>query len=535
MRRSVRYGSPRGVYCNIGLCNECLVTVNGMPNKRACVTRATPDCRIQTQDGAGVYPADIESEPPSSVERKQVQVAVVGGGPAGLSAAVAASRAGASVLVIDENRQAGGQIYRRPPPEFQIVDEAALGDDFADGESLLREFQAQSQRIETWQDSVVWSVFDSTTLAVSRDGNLALVGAEKIIVATGAYDRPVPFPGWTLPGVMTAGGAQAMLKSQRVIPGRRILLAGTGPLLLVVAAQMLEAGAEIAAVVEAGDQSGIWRRGLTLLRQMKLVRKGLDYRRRLSRAGVPLLERHVITEILGDDSVESAVVSEVDDQWHPIAGRSQSFDVDVVCVGYGFVPQVWLLGMLGCELQYDPMVGGWIPSRDDQMQTSREGIFAAGDGAGVAGVMAAASEGALAGLHSSVQLGLISSNEAGRQAERPRAQLNNLRGFRHVLDEISLIRPGLYAQIREDTIVCRCEDVTAGKIREAAYSGALRANDIKKRTRLGMGYCQGAICNPALAAMLSREFDVPIEQIGPMTARPPGRPVPMSLLLHDVE
>lgn len=533
VRRAEQRKDPRGLYCCMGTCHGCLVTVDGRPNIRACITPAAAGQQITLQQGYGRLDPAAPEPPPGRLVHQQVPLVIVGGGPAGLSAAIAAARVGTRVLVIDENLQAGGQIYRQPPAAFEVKDPAGLGTDYADGQALLARVREFSDAVEIWSDALVWSVFESNQLAVARENELILLDARAIIVATGAYERPVPVPGWTLPGVMTAGGAQLLLKSQRVRPGSRVLMAGTGPLPLVVANQMLDAGMEVVAFAESATMLGAWRFLPDLMRQPGLIRQGLGYIYRLKRAGVKMLRAHALRTIQGEGQVTSAVVGPVDSRGRPVPGSEKTFEVDTVCIGYGLIPSVWLTGMLGCRHVYNPLVGGWVPYFDETMQTDRLGIFVAGDGAGVAGVLAAKMQGTIAGLHAAAHAGSISRDQAVQAALPELRRLESMDRFRHAMDRIYQVYPDLYANVTDDTIVCRCEGITAGEIRSAVRAGTMNLNDIKKRTRSGMGYCQGTNCQPAIAAMLAREFGADPAEIKMVTTRPPARPIPLSLLTGD--
>ena len=515
----------------MGSCHGCLVTVNGQPNVRACVTLVEPGQKIELQDGPGRVDMNSPGPAPGRLVREEIPLVVIGGGPAGLSAAISAARAGIPVLVIDENLQAGGQIYRQLPETYHVNDPAFLGVDYAYGQTLLQQVERLSDRITVWNDALIWSVFDSRQLAIAKGNDLMLVQAEAIVVATGAFERPVPIPGWTLPGVMTAGGAQVLLKSQRVLPGQRVLLAGSGPLQLVVANQMLNAGMDVIAVADSASTFNAWRYLPDLVRRPDLIKQGLDYLYRLKRGGVQMLRSHVLQAIEGDKQAQRAVLGKVDSAGRPVGGDKKTFDVDTVCIGYGLIPSIWLTSMLGCTHAYNPLVGGWIPAYNENMQTDQPGVFVAGDGAGIAGVLVAKREGRIAGLYAASHTGMISAEQAKQKARSDRKPLVSLGKFRRALDHMYRIPPDLYANISDDTIVCRCEGVTAGEIRKAVREGTTALNDIKKRTRSGMGYCQGTNCTPTIAAILAREFGVKPETIKMMTTRPPARPIPLSLLM----
>jgi NADPH-dependent 2,4-dienoyl-CoA reductase/sulfur reductase-like enzyme len=298
---------------------------------------------------------------------------------------------------------------------------------------------------------------------------------------------------------------------------------------------MLDAGIEVVAVVEATRLSDSWRYLPDLCRQPKLMLQGLKYMYRLRHAGVPLLQRSVLKEIKGDTQVESVVVEKVDSRGNTVPGQIKTFAADTVSMGYGLIPRIRISQMLGCKHIYNPLIGGWIPHFDENMQTSRPGIFVAGDGAGVAGAMTAKKQGALAGLFTAVGSGIVSNPQAEQSVASIRNQLTSIGRFRRAMDRIYPVNPALYSHVTDDTIVCRCEGVTAGAIRKVIHDGTPDLNDIKKRTRAGMGYCQGANCMPVIAAILTHEFNVRPEEISMMTNRPPAGPLPLHLLMVDPE
>jgi thioredoxin reductase/bacterioferritin-associated ferredoxin len=458
---------------------------------------------------------------------RRFEIIVVGAGPAGLSAAISAAEAGAKVLVIDENPNLGGQIYRQVPEPFRIDPENLSGDQF-EGQKMIE--RARSLPIEFLSDTVVWGIFDGRQLSVVTAGKKgAELWAEKLILAPGAYERPVPFPGWTLPGVMTAGGVQNLLKLQWVVPGKRFLLVGTGPLQLVVASQLIRSGAHIVGIADAASLHGAWRCLHRLWGEWHILRQGAGYLWDIFKKGVPFLRSHAILRAEGNGQVERAVTCDIDENWHPIPGTERAWDVDTICVGYGFISSVELAALAGCRIRYEAKWGTWIPEHDDHMRTSVPGVYVAGDGAGLGGSIVAAHEGCIAGFNAAMELGYLSDRRT-HPASSSYRRLQSLRKFRAVLDSIGEFRTGLYDVIQDDTIICRCEEVHYSEIKKAISAGAEHVNQIKGWTRTGMGLCQGRFCEVNMAHFVALATGKPREKY---TVRPPCIPVPTEALAYD--
>jgi len=461
---------------------------------------------------------------------KEIELLILGAGPAGMAAAIEAVKAGARVTMADENVRPGGQIYRQLPAGFRVVDADALGHDYERGKELLEEFASVASHVESLDEALVWGIAPENELDFLRQGESRSVRYRHLIIAVGAYDRPVPFPGWTLPGVLTAGGAQRLIKTQRVLPGERILLAGTGPLQLAIANQIVEAGGTVEAIVEAGNIDAWMSLARGAWGQWTLIADAWRYWSGIRKAGIPLWREHLLVEVRGDGRVEEAVVARVDQEWRPVPGTARTLPVDTVCVGYGFVPSVELTRLARCEHRYDPLLGGWLPVRGEDMETTVSNVFVAGDCGGVAGSFVAIEEGRIAGLAAARSLGCVSADEARRRMAPSRDRLTGFLRLRQALDEISRPRPGLYELAKDDTIICRCEEITLGDIKAALTEDIRDLNELKRMTRCGMGNCQGRLCGPALQEIVARAKDVAPAEITPLAPRPPIRPVPITAL-----
>lgn len=456
---------------------------------------------------------------------------IVGGGPAGIAAAIEAGRAGVSCTLIDEAPRLGGQIYRQLPREFNLRDPRALGKDFTRWLRLREAFAEVADRVEVLSGASVLGVWGHREILYASEKASDRVIAERLILATGAYDRPVPFPGWTLPGVMTAGGTQVLVKTMRVRPGQRAIVSGTGPLLLVVANQLHKVGVKVVAVLEAGRVSWSPRAIPKIWGQWGLLKDAWNYWRGLRLAGIPLLFNHTIFEAHGQDKVTGASFGPVDPQdWRPLMDKARRTDVDLVAVGFGLVPNTELTELAGCRHRYVHEVGGWVPERDAFMETTVPGVFAVGDGAGVAGVLVAVEEGRLAGITAAEQLRALMADEAGRRRAGPLRRLRSLARVRQVLDEVSRIRPGLCELATPDTLLCRCEEVELSDVEVALQEGARDLQAVKLLTRLGMGPCQGRNCAPSAGMFLCRATGCSTEAVGRINPRPPVKPVSLGAL-----
>jgi thioredoxin reductase len=349
-----------------------------------------------------------------------------------------------------------------------------------------------------------------------------------VLIAPGAHDRPVAFPGWTLPGVITAGGAQTLVKTQRVLPGSRIVFAGSGPLALAFPAQLAALGAPVSLVLEAGPAPGL-RDAARLLAAARgnghLLRDAAAYRSALLRRRIPLRYRRIVVRAEGEVRVQRVVHAAADADWRPLPGTEETVDADVLCVGYGFFPSVELLRLAGCDVAHEEDLGGPVVARDEWLRTTVPGILAAGDGAGVRGSFVAVDEGRLAAIGAALDLGALAAADATRRAAPIRARLRRKERFRRALRPLHRVGRGVYELADPDTVVCRCEEVSAGTVATAVAATA-DLTVVKALTRVGMGLCQGRSCLRQVAAAIERAHGA-TASFPVATPRAPVRPVPI--------
>jgi len=339
---------------------------------------------------------------------KETEIAVVGAGPAGLTAACEAAQVGSKVIVFDENNQAGGQLVKQIHKFFGSKEHLAGTRGIDIGEELKR--KALSLGVDIRLGTAVWGYFDDQ-LAVVNNNKADLVKAQKIIIATGASENILSFPGWTLPGVMGAGGAQTLMNLHRVLPGKKVLMIGAGNVGLIVSYQMLQAGAEVVAVVEAAQNIGGYK-----VHADKILRNG-----------IPILTSHTVKEALGRDRVEKAVIAQVNNDLSIIPGTERELDVDTICLAVGLTPLTELMWLIGCKMKYQADLGGFIPVHNQNMETSVKGIYIAGDAAGIEEASIAMEEGKIAGIAVAESLGYIHPDKAMIVKDRAEKSLLQLR------------------------------------------------------------------------------------------------------------
>ena len=452
--------------------------------------------------------------------RATYELAVVGAGPAGLAAAACAAGLGVDTVLLDEQPAPGGQIYRAIT-ETRLREQAVLGADYWRGADVVAAFRASGAQYVP--GATVWSVSRDHEIGVSVDSAARLFQAQRVILATGALERPFPIPGWTLPGVMTAGAAQILLKSSNMLAEGRVVLAGTGPLLWLVAAQYLRAGAAISALLDTTPR-GNWRAALPHLPAFlasAYLRSGLPLLREV-RASVPVIRDVRSLRMLGEDRVREVA-------YRIGEAPERRMAADVVLLHQGVVPNLNLANSIGCrqewretQLCFTPVVDAWGAS-------SVDGIAIAGDGAGIGGAQIAASRGRLAALDAAFRLGRIDATRREAEAEPCRRALRRAGRGRSFLD--LLYRPRQAHRVPEgDTLVCRCEEVTARQILETVELGCSGPNQMKSFLRCGMGPCQGRLCGLTVTELIATARGVPPGEVGYYRLRPPIKPITLQEL-----
>lgn len=450
------------------------------------------------------------------------RLVVVGGGPAGLSAAAEAHALGVDVRVVDEGTTIGGQYFR----------------------ARQASRQSGSPRWFTEAAATATVLSETTVVDAPSDGVLTTWHGQRriehlaydwLVLATGAYDRPVALPGWTLPGVMTAGGAHTFGKLHGVTPGRRLLVAGSGPFILSVADVLSGLGSSVITLEATPFRTQL--KGLRVLaRDPELLRQAAGYMARLTRRGARPRYGWTVVEILGATRVEAAIIQRIDDDWRPIPGTAETVPVDGVCLGFGFVPRLDLAQLLELEIAYVSETSDYHVAVDEAMVTSDSRVLAAGEVTGVAGVRAAHIEGRLAGLTVARAAGILDVPDYRRRCTTLETQLRGLHRAAEWLRVAYRPRPALWRFATRSTVLCRCEDVTIEDAHRATQTTARDPFSIKAATRIGMGLCQGRTCSPYLIEWLRALHAYEPPSSGrPWRVRPPLTPVPLRDLVDAAD
>jgi NADPH-dependent 2,4-dienoyl-CoA reductase/sulfur reductase-like enzyme len=523
--RETSSGSERGLFCGMGVCQECLMVVDGVPNRRACMLKVTRPLSVTRQTPATV-PAEGCHQAPASVDDYRVerpQILVIGGGAGGLASALAARRVGADVVVLDERGLAGGQYYKQAAVG---VAAGALDAQQAAGQRLI-EAVARAGAVVV-PECEVWGAFPAADAAADihavDPGGARRFQPARLVVATGAYERALPVPGWTAPGVMTTGAAQTLWRSYRTLPGRRVLIAGNGPLNLQVACEFARAGATVVAVAETARTprvSALRTLAAMAVANPGLMWAGLAYRASLIRHRIPLLYGHVVTRIERQRGGLAVTLGR-------LAGRAvedvRRLQTDVVCLGYGFLPANEILRVLGAAHDYDAVRGQLVTRRQADGETTVAGVYGVGDCCGLGGAKTAVEEGTLAGLAAARSLGLTGLQVAKLESAA-RRRLARSRRFEHALWTLFEAARFDHELGDAETLVCRCEEVSLGRLEAALADGQPSIGELKLRTRAGMGRCQGRYCAPVMAGLLAARHGRPLDEMAFFAPRAPVKPV----------
>lgn len=450
-------------------------------------------------------------------------IVIIGAGPAGMSAAIEAGRSGARILLLDENASVGGQIYR----SITRISEKThhfLGKDYWAGRKIADAFA--NAHIDYAASATVWSLepyshqdsLSTSIIGVSLQGAARMINAKKVILATGAIERPMPVSGWTLPGVLTVGAGQIALKSAGIAPEGRLVLAGSGPLLYLFAAQLLDAGVTITAILDTTPRGNL-KSALPYIGGFfasPYLAKGLSLLLKVRR-NIPVISHVSHLRIEGESKAEHV---------HFTHGKKQeTFDIDCVLLHHGVIPNINLTSAAGCELEWNENQHCFQPKLDAFARTTQAGVLIAGDGAGIGGAQASSVAGRLAAITALEDLELIKPEQAKAKRGFSQKQLKKYLRGRKFLDLFYKPAKAFRVPADNDTIVCRCEEVSAGKLRDIIAMDIAGPNQLKTFVRCGMGPCQGRLCGQTISEMIADARDVGLGEVGTYRLRAPVKPV----------
>jgi NADPH-dependent 2,4-dienoyl-CoA reductase/sulfur reductase-like enzyme len=455
------------------------------------------------------------------------ELLIVGAGPAGMAAACEAASHGVRVAVLDSQDSPGGQVYRNVD---RVTDrqERILGKDFVKGRSLVERFKQTGGSY--FSQASVWFLDEKRRVGVLIGDKSYFVSADKLVLATGAQERPMPIKGWQLPGVMTAGAGQILLKSAGMVPQGRLVLAGTGPLLLLLACQYLQAGVKIDALVDTTPQGAMSRSLGKLFKALPAADylfKALSMMLTIRRAGIPVYHGVEGLSAVGEEKLEAVKFDTGKAGFKKLTDHE--LQAETLLLHQGVIPNIRLPLAAGCDIEWEERQQNWIVATDEWGRSSDTDIYVVGDGSRISGAEASALQGRLAGMHASCQLGKINAGELealSGPVVKSRKRHLSIRPFLE-----SCYTPSTSYLVPEDTtLVCRCEEITAGEIRQAVRLGCTGPNQVKSFTRCGMGPCQGGQCSSTVSLIISQQLDKPMTEVGCFRVRPPLSPITLGQL-----
>ena len=516
--------SKRGVFCGMGVCHECLVEVNGENNVRACVRKLEKDSVIFKQKKIEITDF-MNNKIPAEVKHEEYcpDLVVLGGGIGGLSAASYASKCGVDTILIDDREKLGGQFCKQP-----LTNESSkLDDQVILGKKLIS--QVDENEVKIFKNTSVFAIFKNKEILAIKENSLITFKPKKIIFATGAYEKGYPVKGWTLPGVMTTGAMQNLLKVYNVLAGKKILMCGNGPFVLHVARELKKAGAKIVAITERSKKPSIRNYKIfynMLSNSMKLFFKGIRYSLFLKFNRIPLFHEYIISKIEEKNNGLVGVIKKLD------GSRSKSFEVDCICLGYGFNSSNNILRYLNCEHVYNYESNSLVTLRKNDFQTTVKDIYAIGDCVKINGAQVAEIEGHLCGYNVADSLGYKIIPEYVEDKKDLEIKLKKLEKFQANLWKLYNSNSENSIPLEKDVEICRCEGVKYSSLASILENGYTSISELKLKSRIGMGPCQGRYCGQIVLDILKNNFGINIKETDFVAPRVPFMPINIENILN---
>lgn len=461
---------------------------------------------------------------------RKYNVVIVGSGFSGIVAAGILAEQGLDVLLLDENLHVGGQLLRKVPPHLGEY-ASNYRPDYVKRIGFRFVENVKNKKITIMNRTTLLGVYPDKRILLEIDGkDTQSVSGEVILFATGARERYLPFKGWTLPGVYSAGMVQVLMKSSGILPAKRIMVGGSGLFLYSVAYEILKNKGKVPALLEQSGMMDKIKMVPALLHHPSKLTEGARYMSKIMLSGVPVKFRRKIVEARGNGAVEEVVTGKCDASGKLITGTEKIYKTDAVAVGYGFVPNIEGPQMAGCDIEYSQSKGGWIVRVDDALETSVENILAAGEITGVGGALKSIDEGEIAALTILKKLDKIQETEYNQRWGKLSRKRKHHMDFVYYFNHLYRVPAGALEDIPGDTVICRCEDVTMEQLRQGVSQGFTTPKGLKNSVRAGMGNCQGRTCGPVIYDTLLSLTDHSPGSIGPFTVRPPLKPVSIDAL-----
>ncbi len=469
-------------------------------------------------------------------------VIIVGSGFAGLSAARVLAGQGLDILVIDESVRPGGQLLRKTrlnPSHFPNLEPDRMK---SKGFDLVRTIN-KTPGIDWLFQAQVLGIFKNRRLLVHTQNmktskengseKILEIQAEHLILATGARERYLPFKGWTLPGVMSLGSAQILMKSYGVLPARNTLIAGTSPLMMVLASEILGNKGEVTALMDENSMIKKLEFLPLIQHHWPKLMEGAFYTARMVLNRVPMLQRYRVIEARGKNGFESAIMAKITSEGEVISGTKTEFTAKALTIGYGFVPNIELPVQAGCDLEYHKNKGGWVVKVDETLESSSRSVYAVGEITGIAGGKKSFIQGKLAAMSILKKMGRINARNRKKEVQTLISLNHQQAEYASFLNHLCQVPVSAYAAIPDETMICRCEEITMGTIKKNIREGFDTIGSLKKATRCGMGRCQGRICGPVIFDIITVLTQKSPESIGCSLSRAPVKNVNIKAFLNS--